>query len=66
MNEWGRQLRGHGRIVCTCGRVLAQCRCIKKEGHTTTVVKNGCPECQRKAAEIAPPVAAFPTRPEQV
>lgn len=35
-------MTGHGRTVCTCGNVIAQCRCPGP--HTDTVV-NGCRKC---------------------
>lgn len=31
---------------CSCGTVIAQCRCPSKD-KTVTIVKNGCPTCAR-------------------
>lgn len=42
---------GHFRKSCSCGQVIAQCRCLgpKRE----IVVQDGCPDCARKAANAA-------------
>lgn len=46
---------GHGRILCSCGALIAQCRC--PDGHTNvTILERVCDSCQanekdrRKAA----------------
>jgi predicted Ser/Thr protein kinase len=37
----------HGRWVCSCGAVIAQCRCI--EGHREEkVIEHGCDDCRRR------------------
>lgn len=37
---------GHKRIVCSCGALIAQCRCPGP--HETEVRQDACPECQKK------------------
>lgn len=35
----------HGRTVCSCGALIAQCRCL--EGHkNVTVLRDGCARCR--------------------
>jgi len=44
-------LTGHGRIVCSCGAVIAQCRCNQWRPHKHTevrVVQDGCEACRAK------------------
>lgn len=38
----------HERVICSCGRLIRQCRCIKR--HADTVIPNGCDAC--KAAQV--------------
>lgn len=38
----------HGKIVCSCGELIAQCRCISQHGHVETTRVNGCEKCQEK------------------
>jgi hypothetical protein len=40
---------GHYRNVCSCGRVISQCRCMDAN-KLVTVTPNGCPECKAKEA----------------
>jgi hypothetical protein len=41
----------HFRRVCSCGTVIAQCRCPGTK--TTTIVPDGCQTCARRAANVA-------------
>jgi predicted SprT family Zn-dependent metalloprotease len=36
------------RYVCSCGKVLLQCRCLTPK--TDKVVQDGCTECKAKVA----------------
>lgn len=38
---------GHFKRVCSCGQVLAQCRCMDP-AKAVEVVRNGCPSCVNK------------------
>lgn len=43
----------HEKIVCSCGRVIRQCRCMES-GKNVRTVPNGCDKCQGKVAAIVP------------
>lgn len=47
----------HERLVCSCGAVIAQCRCM--EPKTDRVVQRGCEKCKASA----PPAAAYAEAP---
>ena len=36
----------HGILMCSCGRIILQCRCIGP--HTPQVIPNGCERCKLK------------------
>lgn len=43
-------LTGHGKVVCSCGTVMAQCRCMENHG-AYKVIQNGCDACKAKLRE---------------
>ncbi len=46
----------HERLVCSCGAIIAQCRCIDG-GRNTRTVQDGCDVCKRRAPAPAKPSA---------
>jgi hypothetical protein len=44
-------VNGHGRIVCSCGALIAQCRCFAH--HNVQVIEKGCDRCKRLLAPAA-------------
>jgi hypothetical protein len=49
----------HGKIVCSCGELIQQCRCPGLDGsHTTETRANGCEKCRLRR----PPVEALRER----
>lgn len=38
---------GHERVVCSCGAVIMQCRCMGPKA--TRVVRDGCAACRKSA-----------------
>lgn len=53
---------GHGKLVCSCGALIAQCRCID-HGNDVQIIKGACPECKRKKAwAVEVPVAEYEKR----
>jgi hypothetical protein len=41
----------HFITVCSCGAVIAQCRCMSKD-KVRTVIENGCAACKKKLERI--------------
>ncbi len=44
----------HATVICSCGRVIAQCRCPTL-GKPTRTVKNGCTVCEQRAKDADRP-----------
>lgn len=42
--------RGHFIEVCSCGKIIRQCRCMV-EDKEKIVIPNGCRDCQQKALD---------------
>ena len=40
-------MAGHYITLCSCGKVIAQCRC-PDSNKSKTIIKNGCEECHNK------------------
>lgn len=40
----------HFRTVCSCGQIIAQCRCPGPK--TETVIENGCATCKAKLGQL--------------
>lgn len=36
---------GHEIIKCSCGKIIAQCRCMSKD-KTVTIIEKGCEDCK--------------------
>lgn len=45
-HDGGEVIHHHERLVCSCGAVIAQCRCM--EPKTDKVVQDGCEACKAK------------------
>lgn len=45
-------LSGHGRIVCVCGILIAQCRCLRNHEHTET--RSPCTHQRMAVGDIDP------------
>lgn len=39
----------HEIVKCSCGEVIAQCRCFSKD-KTVRVIENGCDKCKKEKA----------------
>lgn len=39
----------HARYECSCGKLIAQCRCIGPK--PTIIVPNGCEECNKRESD---------------
>jgi len=37
-------MSGHGKIVCSCGALIAQCRCF--DHHNVEIRQKGCDRCK--------------------
>jgi hypothetical protein len=37
----------HEIVKCSCGKIIAQCRCIQKN-KPVRIIENGCEECKKK------------------
>ena len=40
------ELVGHGRLLCSCGNVIMQCRCIEGHRHTVISQTQKCADCK--------------------
>lgn len=40
----------HEKVVCSCGQIIMQCRCIEG-GNNVRVVQNGCDKCRGRVGE---------------
>lgn len=47
MTEYGPH---HGKVVCQCGQVVAQCRCLAGPMHGTLTIVQGCESCRPQAS----------------
>lgn len=41
-------MTGHGKIICSCGIVIAQCRCFNHGDKVVTIVRAGCAACKAR------------------
>lgn len=41
----------HEIIKCSCGRIIAQCRCVSKD-KTVTIFEKGCKDCKNTPAKL--------------
>jgi hypothetical protein len=54
-------VNGHEKVVCSCGAIIMQCRCMHEK--VLRVVQNGCERCKLKAPEKEPFPGIYPPGP---
>lgn len=44
-------MSGHGKVVCSCGAVITQCKCPENHNVTSTI-SNGCEACKNANTKV--------------